>query len=272
MILGAIAGDVIGSRFEWRNVKTTEFPLFETRSTFTDDSVMTLAVAESLIVSSMNLQPLSLAFMMSMRQLGREYPDAGYGGRFSHWLKDPISFPRPYNSWGNGSAMRVSPVAWAFDSLELVEFVAAESAKITHNHPEGIRGAQAIAGCTFLTRKGASKDEIRSYCERLGYVLDFTLDDIRDDYEFDVSCQGSVPQAIEAFLESDGFENAIRLAISIGGDSDTIGAMTASIAQAAYGVPEEIEAWVRSCLDARLLQVNDRFCDAYMAGSSPTQA
>lgn len=266
-ILGACVGDTIGSMYEFSNVKTTEFPLFGEWTEFTDDTVMTLAVADALLKSKEDLQPISYVFVESMRELGRAYPNAGYGGRFASWLESGLAHPRPYNSWGNGSGMRVSPVAWAFDSLELVEYVAAESAKVTHNHPEGIKGAQAIAGCTYLARAGKGNSEIRDYaCGRFGYELGFTLDDIREDYIFDVSCQGSVPQAIQAFLESDSFENAVRLAVSIGGDSDTIAAMTGAIAQARYGVPEDIENEVRSKLPEGLLAINDRFCFTYGVG------
>ena len=264
MILGAIAGDMIGSPYEFWNIKTTEFPLFVDRSCFTDDSVMTLAVADGLMNANDDAQPITYALVSSMRRFGRKYPDAGYGGRFLGWLEDPANSPLPYRSWGNGAGMRVSPVAWAYDNLELVEFVAAESAKVTHNHIEGIRGAQAIAACTFMARKGADNSSIRVYVRsRFGYQLDFTLDEIRDEYTFDVSCQGSVPQAIEAFLEGDGFEDAVRKAVSIGGDSDTIGAMTASIAQARYGVPDSIEAEVRRRLPEDLLSINDRFCSVF---------
>ena len=265
MILGAIVGDIVGSRYEFWNTKTTDFPLFSRDSRYTDDSVMTLAVARALMRAEDEGYPLSYAFAECMRELGRAYPDAGYGGKFRKWLRSAEAYPQPYNSWGNGSAMRVSPVAWAFDTLELVEFVATESAKVTHNHPEGIRGAQAIATCTYLVvRAGLSKDEIRAFVrERYGYALDFTLDEIRDAYEFDVSCQGSVPQAIEAFLESESFEDAVRRAVSIGGDSDTIGAMTASIAQGFYGVPAEIEQAARQRLDTIQLEINDAFCERF---------
>lgn len=269
MILGSIAGDVIGSVYEFSNVKTTDFPLFSEWTEFTDDTVMTLAVADAILKSKDDLQPISYALIESMRELGRAYPSVGYGASFASWLESKLAHPRPYNSWGNGSGMRVSPVAWAFDTLDLVEYVAAESAKVTHNHPEGIKGAQAIAGCAFLARIGKNNGEIREYaCSRHGYDLDFTLDDIRSSYVFNVSCQGSVPQAIEAFLESKGFEDAVRLAISIGGDSDTIAAMTCAIAHARYGVPLEIEGGVRARLPEDLLTINDRFCSAYGVGSA----
>ena len=268
MILGALAGDMIGSPYEFGNIKTTEFPLFDgDNSYFTDDSVMTLAIAEGLMAANDDIQPITYALVEAMRTLGRKYPNAGYGGRFMQWLEDPLKRPYPYRSWGNGSGMRVSPVAWAYDSLELVEYVAGESAKVTHNHIEGVRGAQAIAACVFMARKGADNDAIRGYVrERFGYPLDFTLDGIRDEYVFDVSCQGSVPQAIEAFLEGEGFEDVVRKAVSIGGDSDTIGAMTASIAQGRYGVPDSIEVEVRKRLPADLLEINDRFCQAFSVG------
>ena len=264
MILGALAGDMIGSPYEFGNIKTTEFPLFIEDSHFTDDSVMTLAIADGLMEAAEDIQPITYSLVSCMRTLGRKYPNAGYGDRFAGWLDDPLNRPFPYRSWGNGAGMRVSPVAWAYDSLDLVEFVAAETAKVTHNHAEGVRGAQAIAGCTYLARIGKGNDEIRGYVRnQIGYALDFTLDGIRDEYSFDVSCQGSVPQAIEAFLESDGFEDAVRKAVSIGGDSDTIGAMTASIAQGRYGVPEDIERVVRARLPEDLLEINDRFCTLF---------
>ena len=261
MILGAIVGDTIGSCYEFNNVKTTEFPLFTKRTTFTDDTVMTLAVAEALMDADQAAQPISYALVDSMQRLGRRYPHAGYGGRFMRWLDERNAHPRPYGSWGNGSAMRVSPAAWAFDSLELVEHVAAETAKVTHNAPEGICGAQATAACIFMARTGSTNDQIRTYVrERFGYSLDFTLDEIRDDYAFDESCQGTVPQAIEAFLEGEGFEDTVRKAISIGGDSDTIAAIAASIAQGRYGVPADLEREVRARLTGDLIEINDRFC------------
>lgn len=264
MLLGALAGDMIGSPYEFGNIKTTDFPLFIEDSHFTDDSVMTLAIADGLMEAAEDIQPITYSLVLSMRRLGQKYPNAGYGAKFADWLEDSMNRPFPYRSWGNGAGMRVSPVAWAYDSLDLVEFVAAETAKATHNSVEGVRGAQAIAGCTYLARIGKGDDEIRGYVRnRIGYALDFTLDGIRANYEFDVSCQGSVPQAIEAFLESDGFEDAVRKAVSIGGDSDTIGAMTASIAQGRYGVPDEIEKVVRTLLPEDLLEINDRFCTLF---------
>ena len=272
MILGAIVGDMCGSPYEFGfsetgPMKDRDFPLFSQQSTFTDDSVMTLAVADALLKSYVESnQPISYALVESMRDLGRRYPGAGYGARFMDWLESPIAHPRPYLSLGNGSGMRVSPVAWTFETLGEVELAAAESAKVTHNHPEGIRGAQAVAACIFLARQGCGKQDIRAYVrKRFGYVLDFTLDEIRPSYEFDVTCPGSVPQAITAYLESSGFEDAIRNAVSLGGDADTIGAMAAAIAQAEYGVPADIEAEVRKRLPADLIALNDRFCTVFLA-------
>ena len=261
-LLGAIAGDVVGSVYEFHNVKTQDFPLLVDESTFTDDSVMTLAVADGLMSAFDGGEPITSALVRSMQELGRRYPGAGYGGRFERWLASRS--PQPYNSWGNGSAMRVSPAAWACDTLETAELIAAETAKVTHNHPEGIRGAQATAACILLSRTGESNEAIAEYVrDRFGYALDFTLEEIRAGYSFDVSCQGSVPQAIEAFLESDGFEDSIRKAVSIGGDSDTIAAITASIAQGRYGIPPGIEAAIRLRLSDDLLEINDRFCERF---------
>jgi len=264
MILGAIVGDTVGSIYEFNNVKREDFTFLTPESTFTDDSVMTLAVANALMEAFEGRRPISDALVDSMRDLGNGYPGRGYGGNFAAWLYSRSERPGPYNSWGNGSAMRVSPAGWACGSIEAAEIVAAETAKVTHNHVEGIRGAQAVAACILLARKGATNDEIRETVQtRYGYALDFTLDEIRPGYVFDVSCQGSVPQAIEAFLESDGFEDAVRKAVSIGGDSDTIGAITASIAQGRYGVPGHIEDDVRNRLASELLEINDRFCACY---------
>ncbi len=202
-MLGAIIGDIVGSVYEWDNIKTIEFTLFKPDCFITDDSVMTLAVAQGLMKGGGKED-----YVTAMKKYGRIYPEAGYGGHFYDWIFSAGS--EPYNSWGNGSAMRVSPVAWVFDTEE-VEEAAAVSAGVTHNHPEGISGAMATAACIFWARQGMSKSEIREACaSRYGYDLDQTLDEIRPDYEFDVSCQGTVPQAIIAFLESEDFEDAIR--------------------------------------------------------------
>lgn len=252
-MIGAIIGDIVGSVYEWDNIKTKDFPLFRQECFFTDDTVMTLAIAEGLMKGGN-----SEDFISSMKKCGGLYPDAGYGGRFSGWLGSDHS--DPYNSWGNGSAMRVSAVGWAFDTLEQVEEYAEISAAVTHNHSEGIKGAKATAASIFLARKGKSKSEIKTYIEiTYGYDLDRTLDAIRPDYDFNESCQETVPQAIIAFLESVDFEDAIRNAISLGGDSDTLAAITGSIAEAAYGVPGDIERWALELLDDTLLDIYFEF-------------
>jgi ADP-ribosylglycohydrolase len=256
-MLGAILGDIIGSPYEFtqNNIKTTEFPLFCEKSHFTDDTVMTVAVAEALMNCGDNTEDaIKAELVVAMRKYGKLYPWAGYGQKFMLWLcsKDP----KPYGSYGNGSAMRVSPVAWLFDDLPTVERIAKISAEVTHNHPEGIKGAQATAGAIFMARKGESKDAIKNYIEtRYGYDLTRTPEMIRSVSVHVESCQQTVPEAITAFLHSDGFEHAVRLAVSLGGDSDTIAAITGSIAEAAYGVPEELQKEALSRLDAPLLAV-----------------
>lgn len=231
-MLGAICGDVIGSRFEAMNYKGTDFPLFAENCRYTDDTTLTIAVADA-IMNNKN-------YAHTIRQYGREHPLAGYGGSFIAWLDDENA--PPYNSWGNGSAMRVSPVGWLFDTEELVLNHARLSAEVTHNHPEGIKGAQAVALAVFMARNGYSKESIKqNISSKFGYDLDRTIDEIRPTYEFDVSCQGSVPESIIAFLESTDYEDCIRRAISIGGDSDTIAAMAGSVAEAYYrDIPKEI--------------------------------
>lgn len=247
-MLGAIIGDIVGSVCEWHNIKTKAFPFFREDCFFTDDTVMTVAVAEAIRNGG---KPGD--FIDAMKKWGRLYPDAGYGGRFGGWV---LSADRePYNSWGNGSAMRVSPCAWAHDTLKAVEQAAEACAAVTHNHPEGIKGAQATAAAIFLAREGKGKAEIKQYIsDRYGYDLNRTLDEIRPVYRFDESCQETVPEAIIAFLESDSFEDAIRNAISIGGDSDTLAAITGSIAEAAYGIPEEIRVKAVGFLDERMVK------------------
>ena len=254
-MIGAIAGDIIGSVYEWENIKTTEFDLFHPLVRFTDDTVLTVAVAEHL------LDGTSLA--ETLKRYYRNYPHAGYGGLFHRWARSDD--PEPYNSFGNGSAMRVSPVGFAAASLEDAMRRATHVAEVTHNHPEGIKGAQAVAGAIYLARTGAGKDAIRDFVtSTFGYDLSETLDDIRPHYDFDVTCQGSVPQAIIAFLESDDFEDAVRKAISIGGDSDTIACITGGIAQAYYGgVPQPIVERVFGILDAPLAEIAQRFDAVY---------
>ena len=261
-MLGAIVGDMVGSVYEWHNIKTTEFPLFSENSRVTDDSVMTIAVAHTLLDAFDGQNVSQSALVRKMQSYGKLYPDAGYGGKFRRWLKSP--YPKPYNSYGNGSAMRVSPVAWAASTLEDAERLAAATAEVTHNHPEGMKGAQATAACIMLARLGASNADIRDYVEqRYAYHLGFTLEDIRPLYGFDVSCQGSVPQAIVAFLEGTSFEDVIRRAISIGGDSDTIAAIAGSIAQARYGIPEDIAEEAAKRMPGHLRSICELFCTRF---------
>ena len=254
-MIGVIAGDVIGSVYERHSTKSAEFPLFDDRCRFTDDTVMTIATASAIL----NETPYREAY----RALGRRYPHAGYGGKFFEWLRAPE--PHAYDSWGNGSAMRVAPVGFAFDTVREVLREAEKSAAVTHNHPEGVKGAQATALAVLLARTGASKEEIRRELSgRFGYDLQRTVDDIRPCYEFDVSCQGSVPESIVAFLDSRSVESAIRLAISLGGDSDTQAAIAGGIAHAYYrGVPGLIEERVRRRLPAEFLEVIDDFERAF---------
>ena len=242
-MLGAITGDTIGSRFEFRSNKSTNFELFGPECRYTDDSVMTMAVAEWL----MNDPTHSHAVLeKKMVKLAESATGVGYGPMFLRWLFFPETLfndgkRRPYKSFGNGSAMRVSAVGWMFDSLEETERVAEISASITHNHPEGIKGAQATAAAIFLARNGKDKEEIRSYLsQKYNYDLNRTCDDIRPSYNFEVSCQKSVPEAIIAFLDSKDYEIAIRLAVSLGGDADTQACITGGIAEAFYGMPDEI--------------------------------
>ena len=229
---------------------------------FTDDSVMTVAVAHAMLDCYDGQKVSQSGLVRLMRSYGRMYPDAGYGGRFRRWMKS--YHPKPYNSYGNGSAMRVSPVAWVSDDLAQVEALAKATSEVTHDHPEGIKGAQAVAACILMARQGVENDEIRRYIEgRFEYDLEFTLDSIRPQYRFDVSCQGSVPQAIVAFLESSSFEDAVRLAVSIGGDSDTIAAITGSIAQGRYGIPDWIAEEAEKRLTEHLKSIQGLFCERY---------
>jgi len=254
-MIGAIAGDIIGSIYEFDPIKTKDFPLFSEGCRFTDDSVLTVAVAEAILSGG--------SYLDSVKRIGRDYPDSGYGGRFYDWLLSEDC--EPYNSWGNGSAMRVSPVGFAFSTEEEVLRQARLSAEITHNHPEGIKGAEATALAIFLARSGKSKETIKGrITEMYGYNLDRTVDGIRPDYSFDVSCQGTVPEAIISFLESDSYEDAVRNAVSLGGDSDTLACITGGIAEAFYGgVPGKITARVKEILPPELLEITENFCEKY---------
>lgn len=254
-MLGAIAGDIIGSIYEHNNIKSVDFALFSPGCTFTDDTVLTVAVADRILNGG--------NYVEKFRQYYSLYPSAGYGAAFHAWAsaREPV----PYNSWGNGSAMRVSPVGFAYDTLAEVLAEARNSAAVTHNHPEGIKGAQAVASSIFLARRGEGKENIRNFvASSFGYDLTLPIDAIRESYTFDISCQGSVPQAISSFLESEDFEDAVRKAVSIGGDSDTIACIAGGIAQAYYqGVPEWIAERVYDILDARLGSVTGEFMERF---------
>lgn len=283
-MFGAIIGDIVGSVYEWHNIKTKEFPLFTDDCFFTDDTVMTIAAADALMNGGE-----ADDFIDAYKKWGRLYPDAGYGGRFGAWIRTDDR--EPYNSWGNGSAMRVSPCAWAMDRGFCARTGmwpssgrdrAKLSAEVTHNHPEGIKGALAVTDAIFLCRMFTAildgppaeaitleqyKIKIKEHIQREhGYDLGRTLDEIRPAYRFDVSCQGTVPQAIIAFLESTDFESAIRNAISLGGDSDTLAAITGSIAEAAYGIPDTIKNKALSFLDKPLTKAYERW-ERYIKGS-----
>lgn len=255
-MIGAIAGDIIGSVYEYGRIKRKDFPLFPPGCGFTDDTVLTVAVARAILEGR--------PYMDSVREMGRRYPGAGYGGAFIQWLRSDD--PRPYNSWGNGSAMRVSPVGFAFQSEEEVLFEARQSAEFSHNHPEGIKGAQATAMAIFLARSGTGKEQIRERIgKKFGYNLDRSVDDIRPSYTFNESCQGTVPEAIIAFLDSESYEDAIRNAISLGGDSDTLACITGGVAEAFYGgVPDEIRSEVLERLTPDLRAITESFSRKYI--------
>lgn len=256
-MLGAIAGDIIGSVYEGKNFKTKDFPLFSRECRFTDDTVLTVAVADVILNAGKSLETSKYA--EQLKWYYQRYAYAGYGRNFREWAKS--SSNEPYKSYGNGAAMRVSPIGFAFNDLDTVLREAQRSAEVTHNHAEGIKGAQAIAAAIFLARFGEDKVGIKSYIQNtFGYDLRQTLNQIRPHYQYDSSCQGSVPQAIIAFLESTNFEDAIRNAVSIGGDTDTIACMTGAIAQAFYGgVPEAIAQQTLSHLNEHLCTVTEKF-------------
>lgn len=258
---GAILGDIIGSPYEFdMGNRSKEFPLSSERSHFTDDTVMTFAVAEVFLDDDlpMNDEVIRQRLIESMQRYGKLYPRAGYGGMFRHWLKSDS--PQPYGSYGNGSAMRVSSVAWLFDDLGMVRYMARLSAEVTHNHPEGIKGAEATASAIYLARTGCTKQEIKSYIEnRFGYDLSRTCDEIRPGYHHVETCQETVPEAITAFLEGESFEDVIRTAVSLGGDCDTLTCIAGAIAEGFYGVPEDLKQECRNRLPEQLLDVLQKF-------------
>lgn len=254
-VIGAIAGDIIGSIYEWENIKTTEFPLFQDNCFFTDDSVLTIALAESILAGK--------SYSDLIREYYIRYPHCGYGGKFKQFAQGLIT--EPYNSYGNGSAMRTSPVGCAYDSLDEVLKKAKEYASVSHNHSNGIKGAQAVSAAIFLARKRMNKEHIKNYVEEtFGYDLSSNCDTIRPTYTFNETCQGTVPEAFICFLEGNSFESCIRLAISLGGDSDTLAAITGSISGSFYGVPAEIASKAESYLDDKLLKVLKSFEEQYL--------
>ena len=258
---GAILGDIVGSPYEFdcNNYKAKDFPLFSQQSEFTDDTVMTLAVAKALMdTRGQDDAVIKAALVREMQRLGCTYPDRGYGVRFGGWLYEDA--PKPYNSYGNGSAMRVSPAAWLGGDMEGVLHLARLTAEVTHNHPEGIKGAQATAAAIYLARTGHSKADIKAYVEReFGYDLSRTCDEIRPTYHHVESCQETVPEAITAFLEGNGLEDVIRTAVSLGGDCDTLTCIAGSIAEAFYGVPVIYEEECKARLPEEMLEVLRRF-------------
>lgn len=263
---GAILGDMIGSPYEFdMGDKTKDFPLFSEYSRFTDDSVMTIAVADAFLDAQPNadIEWIRNRLVRGMQRYGKEFPHAGYGGMFRRWLRSKD--PQPYGSYGNGSAMRVSAVAWIYDDLETVRSMARLSAEVTHNHQEGIKGAEATASAIYLARTGRSKEEIQTYIvENFGYDLSRTCDEIRPGYYHKESCQETVPEAITAFLEGESFEDVIRTAVSLGGDCDTLTCIAGAMAEGFYGVPEELKQECRNRLGKNLLEVLNRF-DEYLA-------
>ena len=261
-MLGAIIGDIVGSRFERNNIKTKDFGLFAPACHPTDDTVMSLAIAQALLDSRPGYKKLEQNAVKNMQRLGRQYRHVGYGGMFWRWLDSDK--PQPYDSYGNGSAMRVGPCGFAACSLEEALALSDAVTRPTHGHPEGMKGARATAAAIYLARSGKTLPEIRLHIEKHYYPLDFTLDAIRASYKFDVTCQGSVPQALMAFFESSSFEDAIRGAISIGGDSDTIAAITGPIAQAHYGIDDWMRQRALEYLDETQRAILLAFEAAYM--------
>ena len=271
VMYGTILGDIIGCPFEFdRGDKTKDFKLFSRRSHFTDDSVMTLAVCEALLKVGQDatVKEIGDAVITSMQSWGRRYPHEGYGGYFRCWLT--ARHPEPYNSFGNGSAMRVSAAGWLYDSLEKTRVVAKATANVTHNHPEGIKGAESTASAIFMARNGSSKEEIKKYIENeFHYDLNRTLDEIRPSFHMHETCQKTVPEAIIAFLEAKDFEDAIRNAVSLGGDTDTLGAITGSIAEAYFGIPEALRSECRNRINKDMRDVVDTFYSLVRKDDSP---
>ena len=259
-MIGAIMGDMIGAPYEFdMGNKTKDFPLFNRESQFTDDSVMTIAVAEALMDTiGKSDDEIRTALVKSMQKWGRRYPNAGYGGMFYRWLREKN--PKPYGSFGNGSAMRVSSAGWLFGTLAETRHIARLTAEVTHNHLEGIKGAEVTASAIFMARKGSSKEEIKDYIiKEFGYDLSRTCDEIRPEYHHVETCQQTVPEAVTAFIEGTDFEDVIRTAVSLGGDCDTLTCIAGSMAEAFYGIPSEMIKECRKRLPEDMLSVIDRF-------------
>lgn len=262
-MLGAIIGDIVGSRFEWNNHRDKDFELFTDKCFATDDSIITLGVARAILESRPDWSDLSAQAVRCMQAVGRPYPHCGYGGRFYGWMYSDE--PEPYFSFGNGAAMRVSPCGFAARSLDEARTLSRAVTQVTHNHPEGLKGAEATVVALYMARTGCPMEEIRATIDRDYYPMDFTLDGIRNSYRFNETCQNTVPQALMAFFESTGFEDAIRNAISVGGDSDTLAAITGGVAEAYYGIPEDIRSRALTYLDERLMDILLRFEEKYGA-------
>ncbi len=263
-MLGAIVGDIIGSPYEFESDKTKDFELFIPACRPTDDSVLTVAVGLTCVeAGNADEETFKSILIHYLKTNTCLFTDAGYGKRFYQWAI--FDEDEPYGGYTNGSAMRVSPIAWAFDSLETVEEIAKWSAEVTHDHPEGIRGAQAVAAAIFLARTGADKEEIRSYIESKYYDLNFTVDEIRPGYFHDMTCEGSVPQAIVCFLDAEDYEDAVRNAVSLGGDGDTLACMAGAIAEAYYGVPDELVDRAFEYMDTGLIQMYASYADELYA-------
>ena len=260
-MLGAIIGDIVGSRFEWNNNRSKDFDFLTYKCFPTDDSIMSLAVAQAILVSKPNHSDLSKNAVECMQAVGRNYPNCGYGGSFHGWIFSDN--PKPYNSYGNGAAMRVSAAGFAADSLEEAKLLSKLVTEVSHNHPEGIKGAEATAVAIYMAKTGSNMLEIRDYIDKNYYPMNFTLDEIRDTYQFNETCQDTVPQALTAFFESTDFEDAIRNAISIGGDSDTVAAICGGIAEAYYGIPTDIRKHALTFLDQQLMQLLILFENKY---------
>ncbi|MDO4544505.1 MAG: ADP-ribosylglycohydrolase family protein [Clostridia bacterium] len=260
-MIGTIIGDIAGSRFEWMNHRSKDFELLSSKCFFTDDSVMALAVCDALIKTKPRYNDLGAQAIRSMQTIGRPYPRCGYGGSFYYWIYS--NEPKPYNSYGNGAAMRIGGCGYAARSIDEAKLLSKAVTEVSHNHAEGIKGAESVAVAVYLARSGIGMDELKKFIEDNYYPLNFTIDSIRDTYRFNETCQNTVPQAFEAFFESTDFEDAIRNAVSVGGDSDTLAAITGTVAEAYYGVPAELRAQALGFLDERLRPILSEFETLY---------